>query len=172
MKNLILRELETTDEEAFFIGLKEWPEQERTWYTFDWKPGVSFLEHLNRLKLNKIGYKLPQGHVSSSMLYGFVDQVIVGRVNVRHTLNEFLLERGGHIGYSVAKAYRRNGYAKQMFAQVLPYCKSLGLNKILITCSDNNMPSVKLIEHFGGQLESSFFDDQKNEKVLRYWLQL
>lgn len=39
-EKLILRELNENDEVAFFEALADWAEEDRTWFTFDWKPGV------------------------------------------------------------------------------------------------------------------------------------
>ncbi len=104
------------------------------------------------------------------MLYAFVNGEIVGRLNVRHKLNDELLIRGGHIGYAVSPRYRKNGYATEIFRQGLMYCQNLGLQKILVTCSDLNIPSWKVIEKFAADLENRIPDVETHELIRRYWV--
>jgi predicted acetyltransferase len=169
---VLLRDLCESDEFAFFEGLKEWDGEDLQWYSFIWKPGMGFQEMLTRLRNDAAGIDLPSGFVPHSMLYGFVDGNIIGRVSIRHTLNERLKNRGGHIGYAVAKKYRKKGYATEMVRQAILFCKRLGLKSIMVTCADDNVPSWKIIEHFGGRLQDRVWDDEDNEMIRRYWIDI
>ncbi|MAZ49927.1 MAG: GNAT family N-acetyltransferase [Halobacteriovoraceae bacterium] len=169
---LILRELQPQDEKAFLTGLKAWGE-ESSWHSFVWKEGMHFQEMLQILDDRKNGRNLPEGLVPDTMLYGFIDEdTIVGRVSVRHVLNDYLAKRGGHLGYGVAPSFRKRGYASQMMEQSLGYCRSLGLKKLLITCASTNIASSKIIEKFGGILEQEVWDDEDKEMIKRYWISL
>lgn len=170
--NLILRELTASDEAAFLQGYEDWKNEDLTWYSFVWKPGMTHAEHLKILEEQKDKTKLPSNRVPSTMLYAFADGKIVGRFNIRHELNDNLFERGGNIGYSVSPKERNKGYATEMFKQGIKYCQHIGLNKVLITCADQNTPSWKIIEKFGGSLENRIFDFEEEEFVRRYWLDL
>ncbi len=170
--SLILRNLTMTDEDSFFEGMKYWSEAELSWYTFSWKPGMTYLEMMTILEKERQGIDLAPGRVPHSMLYGFVDGKIIGRVSVRHSLNEMLRRRGGNIGYSVAASYRQLGYATEMVRQALRYCRDLGINKIMVTCGENNIPSWKIIEKFQGQLQDSIWDEEDQEMIRRYWILL
>ncbi|MEK2688464.1 GNAT family N-acetyltransferase [Bdellovibrio sp. GT3] len=167
-----LRQLTMLDEKAFFEGMKEWKVDELSWYTFAWRDGMSFSQMLEILKKEKAGIDIAPDRVPHTMLYGFMDGKIIGRVSVRHELNERLRHRGGHIGYSVAEKFRNKGYATDMARQALDYCKSLGLQSIMVTCSDSNTPSWKVIERFGGKLEDRVWNDEDNEMIRRYWITL
>ena len=169
---LILRELTDSDEAAFFEGLAQWSEADRSWYTFAWEPGMSYLEMLEILRKERLGIELRPDRVQHSILYGFVEDKIVGRVSVRHTLNEYLSFRGGHLGYSVAEPFRRRGYARAMVTQALAYCRTIGLNELLITCADSNVASYQLIEQFSARLEGVVLDPQDQQSFRRYWLSL
>ena len=93
---------------------------------------------------------------------------IVGVINARDELNDYLLNFGGHVGYSVRKSERRKGYAKKMLNYVSEFLFSLGSNKILVTCDKNNIASKCTIESCGGILENEVID--QNRTTLRYWI--
>ena len=93
---------------------------------------------------------------------------IVGVINARDELNDYLLNFGGHVGYSVRKSERRKGYAKKMLNYVSEFLFSLGPNKILVTCDKNNIASKCTIESCGGILENEVID--QNRTTLRYWI--
>ena len=79
---------------------------------------------------------VPKGLVPSSTYLGVreKDNYIVGMIDIRHYLNEYLTQVGGHIGYGVRKTERNKGYAKQMLKLALEKCKELKIKKVLITC--------------------------------------
>ena len=93
---------------------------------------------------------------------------IVGVINARHELNDYLLNFGGHIGYSVRKSERRKGYGKKMLIYTSEFLFSLGLEKILITCDKNNIASKRTIESCGGILENEVATEDRT--TLRYWI--
>lgn len=98
------------------------------------------------------------------------DGRIVGMIDLRHRLNDFLAEYGGHIGYSVRPDERRKGYAKWMLAHVLPEARKLGLSRVLVTCDDDNEGSVRTIEANGGVFERTA--RLEDELLRRYWIDL
>lgn len=105
-------------------------------------------------------------------LFGFVGNVIIGRLAIRHRLNDFLLKVGGHIGYGVLPPFRKNGYAKRMLSLSLPIAKELGIVKALVTCDDNNIGSIKTIEANGGKLENKVSVGTDKPLKRRYWIHL
>lgn len=91
-------------------------------------------------------------------------------IHIRHKLNEYLFEFGGHIGYSVRKFEWRKGYAKEMLHLALEKCKDMNIGKVLITCSKENIASAKTIIYNGGVLENEI---SKGERITqRYWISL
>lgn len=169
---LILRELNESDEASFLLGLKEWKDSDLFWYSFEWKPGMTFPELLARERNNTAGVGLPAEYVPATMFYGFVGNTIVGRLHIRHQLNDNLRQRGGHIGYAVAPRFRGRGYAGEMFKQSLPICRKLGISELLITCDDDNIPSWKVIEKYGGILKDKVYDAEDKKEIRRYWIKL
>ena len=95
---------------------------------------------------------------------------IVGMIDLRHRLNDFLAEYGGHIGYSVRPDERRKGYAKRMLALVLEEARGRGISRVLITCDDDNVASARTIEANGGVFERTACLD--GEVLRRYWIEL
>jgi len=97
------------------------------------------------------------------------DNKVVGMIQVRHRLNDFLLNFGGHIGYSVHPNERKKGYATQMLRLTLPECRrELGLEKVLITCDKANVGSRKAIVTSGGILENEY--EREGKTIQRYWV--
>lgn len=100
------------------------------------------------------------------------DSKMVGTIQVRHTLNQMLAAYGGHIGYSVRPSERRKGYAARMLGEVLPFCRQLGLARVLITCTPDNEASRWTILANGGVYESTVFEADRGRELERYWIDL
>ncbi len=117
---------------------------------------------------------VPKGRVPATQ-YMFVreeDRRIVGMIQIRHYLNDYLEKYGGHIGYSVAPGERRKGYAAQMLKMVLPKCKELNIDAVLITCIKGNTSSKKTILRNGGIYESTVYEPDEKAELERYWIHL
>ena len=81
------------------------------------------------------------------------DGCMLGMIDVRHALTvPFLQEYGGHIGYAVRPAQRRNGYATRMLQLALAYCRDLGISQVQLGCFADNAASVHTIRRCGGWL--------------------
>lgn len=98
------------------------------------------------------------------------DNKVVGVIQIRHHFNEFLERYAGHIGYSVCPSERRKGYATQMLREVLPKCKILGIDNVLISCVTGNEGSRKVIINNGGVYESTVYEPEKKVYLERYWI--
>lgn len=99
------------------------------------------------------------------------DDKLVGMINLRWNLNEWMMTNAGHIGYGIRPTERRKGYNKINLYLCLLKAQELGLDKVLLTASDDNPGSVKTIEALGGILENKI-PDYENENILmgRYWI--
>ena len=97
-----------------------------------------------------------------SYTYFFVSEEteqIIGMVNIRIALNDFLRNEGGHIGYSIRPTERKKGYGTQILRDTLEFCKLIGICDIIISCDKKNQASAKIIKKCGGILDA---DPQSN----------
>mgnify|MGYP002617190631 CR=1 FL=1 len=113
-----------------------------------------------------------EGYVPASTFFAYDRErdILVGAVDIRHSLNEALLLDGGHIGDGVRPSERRKGYATEMIALALDECRKLGIEKVLMVCNKENTGSAKSIRNNGGVLENEI--NVEGETVQRYWIQL
>lgn len=95
---------------------------------------------------------------------------ILGAISLRHELNDFLLRAGGHIGYGVRPSARRRGLASWALAAVLDRARGRGMNRVLVTCADDNVASARTIERAGGVLDD--VRDTELGRTRRYWITL
>ena len=118
------------------------------------------------------GEELPPGWVAVSTFWLVDNGDYIGSTNVRHKLNTFLRDYGGHIGYTIRPTKRRLGYGTEICRLALEESKKLGLKRVLITCDDDNEGSRLIIERNGGVLENVVPQPDRNVPKRRYWFDL
>jgi len=96
----------------------------------------------------------------------------IGRLSVRHELNDYLYRLGGHIGYEIRPSRRRRGYGYEILHLGLKKAQLLGLKRVLVTCDETNVGSKKIIEQNGGIFENSAASEGSSIRKLRYWIDL
>jgi predicted acetyltransferase len=114
---------------------------------------------------------IPENWVPSST-YWLVsaDKRVIGAVNIRHDLTEYLLNCGGHIGYGIRPTERQKGYATKLLAMALEITKELGIKKVLVVCDEGNIASERTILNNGGIPDASFTEENGNV-VKRMWIE-
>jgi predicted acetyltransferase len=108
----------------------------------------------------------PVWRVPDTELWWVEKEEFLGRIAIRHRLTAALLEVGGHIGYDVRPSARRRGHATEMLRQALGIAHNLGIERVLVTCDEDNVGSRTVIERNGGA-----FEDERVGK-LRFWIAL
>ncbi|MFE9328167.1 GNAT family N-acetyltransferase [Nocardia sp. NPDC052278] len=108
------------------------------------EPGMDWKQYLERLEDYRRGRNLPEGIVPATFLIATLDDEIVGRADIRHTLNDYLARRGGHIGYAVLAEHRRRGYGRAILRQSLDLAHRMGIDRVFITCDDGNDGSRRI----------------------------
>lgn len=124
--------------------------------------------------LENLEHKEPkEGKVPDSVFFLLDEErnILLGAVNIRHYLNDYLLKYAGHIGDGIRPSERRKGYATEMIRLALLECKKLGIYKVLMVCDKDNVGSRKSIVSNGGVLEDEFVDE-KGKVNQRYWIKL
>ena len=96
------------------------------------------------------------------------DDKIVGMVNIRLALNDFLKNEGGHIGYGIRPTERKKHYATGMLTEALKVCDTVGISEVILTCDKENPASAGVIKNCGGKLESEFYSETFDETIQRY----
>lgn len=130
---------------------------------------------LERIKDARHGKNLPNGWVPGTYLWLVNKQQYLGEISVRHDLTDALVRFGGNIGYRIREDQRRRGYGVKMLALTLDYIKEvLPLKKVLITCNDDNIGSIKVIERNKGYLFDKICNsvDGKITLTRRYWIDI
>lgn len=120
-------------------------------------------------KVDRYETEAPKRFVTAHTFFMIDDQdKIIGAINIRHKLNDLLLNFGGHIGYGIVPSERGRGYATLMLSMALPFAKELGISDVLIVCDKSNLASAKTIIKNGGIIENEVVNDGK--LVQRYWI--
>lgn len=170
---LELRRLRLEDEASFQMALADAGAEQLTWeFAIGYTRAGSFTDYVSKLGKWEDGIDLPAGFVPSTFLVGVVGGAIVGRVSIRHQLNDFLERIGGHVGYGVIPSCRGRGYATQMLKLALPVCADLRLARILLTCDLDNEASVRVIEKCGGVFEGLTNCPELSVQKRRYWISI
>ena len=147
------------DQEINNTNHSPWAKFKNDYHDFDY-----YLENLE--------HKEPkEGKVPDSVFFLLDEErnILLGAVNIRHYLNDYLLKYAGHIGDGIRPSERRKGYATEMIRLALLECKKLGIDKVLMVCDKSNTASAKSIINNGGILENEF-EDEKNNVQQRYWI--
>ena len=112
-------------------------------------------------------YYLPQTSYWITDDSGFA----VGLLRLRTQLNKELLNKGGHVGYYVAPAYRQRGFAKGALGLALANLRSKGVDRALLTVESHNLASLALVLAFGGELEDERIDPETGLAFQRLWVE-
>lgn len=139
---------------------------------------ADFVRYIAQITEQRGTITLPTGEVIPKVpfsLFWLVEgEAFIGEISIRHELNAWLLQEGGHIGYGIRPSRRGQGYGKLILRLGLDECRRLGLPRVFVTCADDNPASARIIEANGGALENMISDPANHGRapVRRYWIEL
>lgn len=136
------------------------------------KDPADFEEMLNWLNENETGVNLKAGFVPDSTFWLVSsDNRVLGAVNIRHRLTDFLRNQGGHIGYGIRPSERKQGYATRLLNLSLNHAKKLGIDNVLVVCDAGNVASERTIIRNGGWPDQDYMEENGN-RIKRYWIEV
>lgn len=162
------RRLTINDETLFMEYFNAWGEEQESIVpsATNFKRYKSFQDFINNLEEREKTYE-----VLNTTLFLIEDGKIIGSSNIRHYLNEFLMNYGGHVGYGVRPDMRGQGYASKILNESLKFLKSLNVEKALITCDEENIASRKVILNNGGVQDQSHIRGDGGV-TNRFWIEI
>lgn len=136
------------------------------------KDNETFDLMLKRLKDRCEGKNISSRDVPATVYWILVDGVVVGTIDLRHTLNKDYYERLGHVAYYIKPEDRNKGYATRALSIALKKYYEKGIIKILVTCFKDNIASSKVIEKNGGILEKIIIDEVTKKQISKYIIKI
>ena len=91
---------------------------------------------------------------------------------LRHNLNEYLEQFGGHVEFSVLPDERGKGYATWMLKNVLRYAKDWGIERVLLACDAGNAAARRVIEKNGGTALDKVIDPEYEIELERFTIKV
>jgi predicted acetyltransferase len=160
------------NDEAAAVAIHESMLSDHFHFLLDWESLKSWPKFLRSNDEQRQGLNPSTYRVRGIQLGAFVDGELVGRASLRFELNEFFAERGGHVGCGVAPAHRRHGYATEILRQALIILRAEGVERVLVTCENDNVGSARVIERNGGVFESIVPPVESDPiETRRYWIE-
>lgn len=131
----------------------------------------SYADWLAQVQANACAETVSDGWVRTEVFFAerVEDGRLVGIIDLRHELNDFLRDFG-HSGFSVRPSERCRGYGKRMLQLLCERADAIGLPHLQLAAEESNTPSLRIIEALGALPQRSFAHENRPARV--YFLPL
>lgn len=122
-------------------------------------------------KLENDKNRIPDEYKVPSRTYFLIrenDDKLIGMINIRLVLNEFLKHYGGHIGYGIRPSERGKGYNKINLYLGLQVCDKYGIDVVFMDADLDNPASWKTMEALGGVRIRQYFEEIDQTETVDY----
>lgn len=150
----VLRQLSVGDDMDIYDMLQEIPHDENGFVNgVCGKSYEEFKQWLVRGDGIAKGIGLEDWQVPQSTYWLYVDGRPVGYGKLRHRLTEKLKKEGGHIGYAIRPSVRGRRYGALLLKLLVGEAGKLGIDSVLVTIHNDNIPSIRTALGNGGRIE-------------------
>ncbi len=138
-----------------------------------WGPNLDLIKndfstYLQKLEDMKSGLGLETNQAPGTEYWILEKGEIAGRLKVNHELLDWMKIRGGHIGYGICSKFRKKGLATEALKEALLKARALGIHDVLLTCDEDNIGSIKVIERNGGKLADKIMAPGRSIQTCRF----
>lgn len=130
-----------------------------------------FDAYLRRVESGRRDDGLSGGRVPSAEYWLEHEARLVACARIRLRLTPALEHEGGHIGYDVRPSMRRRGCGTTLLRLALAEARTLGIGRVRVTCDDDNIGSITVIERNGGTLDGRAPSRETGRIVRQYWIE-
>ena len=127
-------------------------------------------DFLLRIKNRRKGKLLSKRDVPATIYFIIENDEVIGTIDLRHLLNKDYFERLGHVAYYIKPELRNRGYATNALRLAKKKYYNKHINKILITCYNDNEASKKVILKNDGVFEKDIYDEKTGKTISRYYI--
>lgn len=158
--------------ESFLAALAEYHREDRLTDLSLADLSHDFEGYVAKVRAREDPSQVAADYVPETTFWLVDNDVYVGRLSIRHTLNDDLRRIGGHISYVIRPGYRRQGYGNTILRLGLVKARPPGLKRVLLTCDVANQGSRKIIEPNGGTLVDAIMIAGRERSTCHYWIDL
>lgn len=152
--------------------LKEWKEEPIIPVVSDLR-GRRFETLLKELYQIEHEIHVRRGYYPDSSYLVIDDQDdIIGFVNIRHYLNDTLLNARGHISFGIKPSKRSIETSKAILELSVTEARQMGIKNLKLVCVKTDDDMCEFIENIGGKLESEGYNDIDHYSIKRYLINL
>ena len=100
------------------------------------------------------------------------DNKLVGMIQLRRNLNEYLEQYGGHVEFSVLPDERGKGYATWMLKNILRYARDCDIHRVILAVEPRNAAGRRVIEKNGGVFIDKVLDPEYELEFERFGIEV